>query len=80
MSPLYKKQLFEVLLESTIPAYRMDGEAGFRTSTAQMELELGLSLAIKSKLNVRIEGNIENESCSDVKTVFEPSPTPKIAH
>ena len=35
----------------------------------------------KSKSNVRIEGNIENESCSitwvDSKTVFEPFPNPK---
>ena len=36
---------------------------------------------IKSKLNVRIEGNIENESCSTTwvypRTVFEPFPNPK---
>ena len=36
---------------------------------------------IKSKSNVRIEGNIENESCSttwiDPKTVFEPFYSPK---
>ena len=36
---------------------------------------------IKSKLNVKIEGNIENESCSttwvDPKTIVEPYPNPK---
>ena len=36
---------------------------------------------LKSKLNVRIEGNMENESCSttlvDLKTVFEPYPNHK---
>ena len=36
---------------------------------------------IKSKSNVRIEGNIENESCSttwvDPQTVFEPCSNPK---
>ena len=35
----------------------------------------------RSKSNVRIEGNIENENCSttrvDPKTVFEPYPDPK---
>ena len=36
---------------------------------------------IKSKLNVRIEGNIENDRCStklvNPKTVFKPYPKPK---
>ena len=36
---------------------------------------------IKSKLNIRIEGNIENESCLtasvEPKIVFEPYPNPK---
>ena len=36
---------------------------------------------IKSKSDVRIEGNIEDEKCSttwvDPKTVFEPYPNPK---
>ena len=39
---------------------------------------------IRSKLNVRIEGNKENESCSttqvDPETVFKPYPNQKIAH
>ena len=39
---------------------------------------------IKSNSNVRIQGIIENESCSttwvDPKTVFEPHIEPKIAH
>ena len=39
---------------------------------------------IKSKSNVRIEGNIENESCSTKsvgeKQFLNPSPAPKIAH
>ena len=39
---------------------------------------------IKSKSNVRIKGNIENESCStrwvDPKTVVEPYSDPKPAH
>ena len=37
-----------------------------------------------SNLNVRIQGIIDNESCSttilDPKTVFEPTSTPKVAH
>ena len=41
-------------------------------------------LKIMSKSNVRIEGNIENESCSttqvDLTTVFKPYANPKIAH
>ena len=36
---------------------------------------------MKSKSNAKIEGNIENESCSttqvDLKTAFEPFPNPK---
>ena len=43
-----------------------------------------MTTKIKSKSNVRIEGDIENESCSttwvDPKTVLNPTPTPKIAH
>jgi len=39
-------------LPACLPACLMDGEAGFRTSTAQMELELGLSLAIMFKILV----------------------------
>ena len=37
---------------------------------------------VKSKLKVRIEENIENETCSlvDPETGFEPYPNPKIAH
>ena len=43
--------------------------------------KLKIGTKIKSKSNVRIERNIENESCSttwvDPKTVVEPCPHPK---
>ena len=43
-----------------------------------------LGAKMKSKSKVRIESNIENESCSttcvDQKTVVKPHPNPKIAH
>ena len=39
---------------------------------------------INSKSNVRIEGKVENKSCStksvEPKPVFQPYPDPKIAH
>ena len=56
-------------LESTILDGLLAGRTGkliIEPATAQLELGLGLSLAFKSKSNVRMEGNVETKSCCTV--------------